>query len=112
LAVYSIQILSIQYLPSFSLHHVPTEPSIQGAFSLPLPSFRRRSSSGGGGLNFSQKKLTTAADLKKMFLGATQQITGPSHKLVIIASLFGMYPQMHSIAAKHLIFMDETKKEQ
>ena len=47
-----------------------------------------------------------------MFLGATQQITGPSHKLVIIASLFGMYPQMHSIAAKHLIFMDETKKEQ
>jgi hypothetical protein len=32
--------------------------------------------------------------------------------LAIIAVLFGMYPQMHSIAAKHLLYMDETKKEQ
>ena len=32
--------------------------------------------------------------------------------LAIIAGLFGIYPQMHSIAAKHLLYMDETKKEQ
>jgi putative exporter of polyketide antibiotics len=32
--------------------------------------------------------------------------------LAITSALFGIYPQMHSLAAKHLLYMDETKKEQ
>ena len=32
--------------------------------------------------------------------------------LAIVAGLFGIYPQMHSIAAKHLLYGDELKKEQ
>ncbi len=32
--------------------------------------------------------------------------------LAIIAALFGIYPQMHSIAARHLLYVDETRKEQ
>ncbi len=32
--------------------------------------------------------------------------------LAIIAGIFGIYPQMHSLAARHLLYMDETKKEQ
>ncbi len=32
--------------------------------------------------------------------------------LAITSALFGLYPQMHSIAARHLLYMDENKKEQ
>jgi putative exporter of polyketide antibiotics len=32
--------------------------------------------------------------------------------LAITSALFGIYPQMNSIAAKHLLYMDKTKKEQ
>lgn len=32
--------------------------------------------------------------------------------LAITSALFGIYPQMHSLAAKHLLYMDETKREQ
>ncbi len=32
--------------------------------------------------------------------------------LAVIAGVFGLYPQMHSLAARHLLYMDETKKEQ
>lgn len=32
--------------------------------------------------------------------------------LAITAGVFGIYPQMHSIAARHLLYMDENRKEQ
>ena len=32
--------------------------------------------------------------------------------LAITSALFGIYPQIHAVAAKHLLYMDETKKEQ
>ena len=31
--------------------------------------------------------------------------------LAIIAAIFAVHPQMHAVAAKHLLYMDETKKE-
>lgn len=31
--------------------------------------------------------------------------------LAIVAVLFAIHPQMHAVAAKHLLYMDEGKKE-
>jgi hypothetical protein len=31
--------------------------------------------------------------------------------LAIIAAIFAVHPQMHAVAAKHLLYMDESKKE-
>ncbi len=32
--------------------------------------------------------------------------------LAILAGLFAIHPQLHAVAAKHLLYLDEAKKEQ